>query len=120
MNINDAKPGMKIVVTDFSLRGYGEEFEIFRVDNAATNTPWSNRIWVDSGRRYYLPGSVEIAPIVTPKPEIVAWQYSIAKARYLDGSGYTDFGPLEISTTKPNVPEGSIRDLRPLIYGDLT
>ena len=46
--------------------------------------------------------------------EVMAWRYELAR-RY-DGypARYSDWGPPQLSFEKPNVPEGSIRNLTPL------
>lgn len=48
--------------------------------------------------------------------EAVAWQYELATSRAPDGT--YSFWRWQITSSKPSVPEGSVRNLRPLVYGD--
>lgn len=49
-------------------------------------------------------------------PEPVAWSYELAHCFHTDGN-FSDWRP-HITRHEPNVPAGSIRSLRPLVYGD--
>jgi hypothetical protein len=54
-----------------------------------------------------------LRPAAAPSEEPRAWAYRLARSITADRQ-YTDFGPLQLSFEKPNVPEGSISDLMPL------
>ena len=45
--------------------------------------------------------------------EPVAWVFELARARRTNGE-YVNWGPPQLAFKKPEVPEGSIRNLRPL------
>lgn len=52
--------------------------------------------------------------------EVIAWSYELARVRYWEGgkpTGWGDWGPPQLSFTKPSVPEGSIRNLTALSIG---
>jgi hypothetical protein len=49
-----------------------------------------------------------------PGGEAVGYVFELAGAKFLDTGGWTNWGPPQFSFTKPSVPEGSIRNLRPL------
>ena len=49
-------------------------------------------------------------------PEPVAWSYELAHRFHADGN-FSDWRP-HITRHEPKVPAGSIRNLRPLVYGD--
>jgi hypothetical protein len=53
------------------------------------------------------------------KPPVpIAWKFELARARQWEGGvpvGYGDWSPPQVSLTKPCVPEGSIRNLTPLV-----
>ncbi len=51
----------------------------------------------------------EVINLMDVKP--AAYSYSLARARFLDGSGYCEWGPPQIGFTEPCVPEGSMRGL---------
>jgi hypothetical protein len=46
--------------------------------------------------------------------EPVAWVYELARARHPETGEYTNWGPPQVTLYEPCVPEGSIRNLRPL------
>lgn len=51
----------------------------------------------------------------TPAQEPAAWLFELARAVHYDqGRKYYDAWEPQLSLTKPNVPEGSVRNLRPL------
>jgi len=45
--------------------------------------------------------------------ELVAWEYELAQSLDERG-GYGHWGPKTLSHKRPNVPDGSVRNLRPL------
>lgn len=59
------------------------------------------------------------APPALHSPAPAAWIFSLARAKLIDKDEYTDWGPVQVSLTKPAVPENSIRDLRALVYEDV-
>ena len=47
----------------------------------------------------------------------IAYEYELATAISLNGANYSGWAR-KVSTDYPTVPAGSIRNLRPLVYGD--
>lgn len=48
-----------------------------------------------------------------------AWMFELAKAKLIDKDEYTDFGGPQLSFTPPEVPEGAVRNVKPLIPLDV-
>lgn len=108
MKIEDVKVGMTVIVTNNRLHGYGKEFVVERIGlSGGANVD----VWTTAGA-YYYPCHIE------PVSSVVAWEYSLARAKFLDKDEYCDFGPVQISKDKPSVPEGAVKGLRALVYAD--
>jgi hypothetical protein len=54
------------------------------------------------------------AAIPSKRGEPVAWSFELAQARNQQTGEWVHFGPPQLSFTKPNVPDDSIRNLTPL------
>lgn len=69
---------------------------------------------LEEGERRAWAIGMNTRPAKVQDAEVVAWEFELATNEGVNGE-YCDFQK-RISKSKPNVPEGAVRNLRPLVY----